>query len=145
MKTLLIHDKTIPELLDFIKDMTNEEKVNILKRYNTKDLKWCIDTIYNKDMSNFYIPEYKNRNYPAGCCTMTLRSSLNRIEAAVNTLNKDDNKKVYERLISLVLEEVSNDEAKLLELVLTGKKIPNISKSIWRKVFPEFFRVEETN
>jgi hypothetical protein len=133
---------TLPEVFDRVAEKeTIEEKTKLLKAYETRALKWFIDSLYNRDLSDITIPKYKSSNNPSGIAYMNIGNSISRIEAAIN--NKD-RERIFNRNMTLVLEGVTRDEAILIEKVIKGeRRITGVSKTVFKKAYPEFFRTEE--
>ena len=143
MQVLVRPNTTLPEVFDKVRSLeSNDDKVAVLKKYNSKQLAWFVNNTYNFDFSKYTLPEYKKNNKPPEICYLTINKAINRIQAAVSFHNKGDMKR-YEDLMTLVLEGISRAEAELLEDLFDNKKIDGISKTVWKKVFPEFFRTEE--
>jgi hypothetical protein len=132
---------TIPEMIDFISNCeTSAEKIELLSMYkNNKALIWFVYMMYNYDFTGFYIPEYKASSFPPDLCRGNIGTQAKRIEAAINAFKRGDTKK-YDDLMNLVLEGVSREEALLLESLFSNKKIESVHKSVWRKLYPQFFR-----
>ena len=143
MEHLVRPNTTLPELFDKVRSMsTNEEKVSILRKYNSRQLSWFVDATYNFDFSDYKIPKYKRGFKPPEICYLTLNKAINRIEVAV-IQHQNGNISKYDDLLNLILEGISAKEALLLEDLFKNKKIEGISKSVWKEVFPKFFRNEE--
>jgi len=133
---------TLPEVFKRVAEKeTIEEKAKTLKAYETKSLRWFIDSLYNRDLSDIVIPEYKVSKNPSGIAFMNINNSMNRIEAAINNKDKP---RILNRNLTLVLEGVTSDEASLIEKLLKGeRRITGVSKTVFKKAYPEFFRTEE--
>lgn len=133
---------TLPEVFKRVAEKeTIEEKAKTLKAYETKSLRWFIDSLYNRDLSDIEIPEYKVSKNPSGIAFMNINNSINRIEAAISNKNKPW---ILNRNLTLVLEGVTSDEASLIEKVIKGeRRITGVSKTVFKKAYPEFFRAEE--
>jgi hypothetical protein len=135
---------SLPEIFDRVGSKgTIDEKVTMLKRYDTKALRWFVDSTYNRDFSDIIIPEYKKSNNPPGISFININKAIPRIEVAIK--NKD-NERIRDRNLILVLEGLSAEEAALIEKLIKGeRKITGVSKTVFKKVYPEFFRTEEKN
>lgn len=133
---------TIPEIIEFVsKYDNNDEKLKLLSMYrNNKALVWYVYKMYNYDFNRFYIPEYKPSTFPPDLCRGNIGTQSTRIDAAIKAFESGNEKK-YDDLMNLVLEGVSREESKLLEDLFNNKKINNVHKSVWRKLYPEFFRI----
>jgi len=104
-------------------------------------LRWFIDSLYNRDLSDIVIPEYKVSKNPSGIAFMNINNSMNRIEAAISNKDKPW---IVNRNLTLVLEGVTSEEASLIEKLLKGeRRITGVSKTVFKKAYPEFFRTEE--
>jgi len=133
---------TLPEVFKRVAEKeTIEEKAKALKAYETKSLRWFIDSLYNRDLSDIVIPEYKASVNPSGIAFMNINNSMNRIEAAISNKDKPW---IVNRNLTLVLEGVTSEEASLIEKLLKGeRRITGVSKTVFKKAYPEFFRTEE--
>jgi len=133
---------TLPEVFKRVSEKeTIEEKAKLLKAYETKSLRWFIDSLYNRDLSDIVIPEYKVSKNPSGIAFMNINNSMNRIEAAISNKDKPW---IVNRNFTLVLEGVTSEEASLIEKLLKGeRRITGVSKTVFKKAYPEFFRTEE--
>jgi len=143
MSHLIRPNTTLPELFDKVRSMeSNADKLFVLRQYNSRQLSWFVNATYNFDFSDYKIPKHKKGFKPPEICYLTLNKAINRIEAAV-TFHQNGNIAKYEDLMNLVLEGVSAKEAELLEDLFNNKKIEGISKSVWKELYPKFFRTEE--
>ena len=133
---------TLPEIFERVSEKkTIEEKAKLLKDFETKSLRWFIDSLYNRDLSYIEIPKYKVSNNPSGIAFINIGNSINRIEAAIKNKDKPW---VVNRNLTLVLEGMTSDEAKLIEKLIKGeRRITGVSKTVFKKAYPEFFRTEE--
>ena len=133
---------TLPEIFDKMREFDTEEKrVEFLISRKQKQMAWYVATLYNFDFQNCYIPEYKPNKYPPDLCNGNIGTNINRIESAITCLRNGDKAK-YDKLMTIVLESISHIESQLLEELFDNKKQEDISKDMWRKVYPEFFRPE---
>lgn len=132
---------TLPEVFEKVgKKDTIEEKVNLLRHFDTKSLRWFVDALYNRDFSSLVIPEYKMSGKTPGIAYMSIQNAIPRLEAALNNHNKPH---VVERNLLLVLANLSNEEAMLIEKVIKGeRRVAGVSKTVFKKAYPEFFRNE---
>ena len=132
---------TLPEIFEKARDYeTQEEKYEFLHGYkNTNQLKWVVNAMYNFDFDGFYIPKYKPNHYPPDLCNGNIGKQIKRLESAIACMQKGD-KKRYDDIMTIVLESVHKDEALLLERIFTNKKVDGFSKSVWKRLYPEFFR-----
>ena len=140
--------KTLPEIFETVNKLeSKEEKIELLKLYDTKHMRWLVDFIYNTEKDDLYIPPYQKNNRPPEICNTSIGRSLTRINSAIRIrrTNTERAHRKYRDLMTIVLQEVSKDEAKLLEDVFNGKKITGIHKSVWKAVYPEFFRNEDSS
>lgn len=133
--------RTIPEVFDLVSQAeTREDKINLLRLYDTKSLRFIVNGLYNVDWSDLKIPNYKPSNRPPEVADSNILKSIPRIEAAYQyRLRRPD---VAERAILNVLESVSSREAELLVNMMAGRKIDGISKAVFKAAYPHFFRVE---
>lgn len=134
----------IVKLIDKVKNQDdNEDKVKILQANNDKMVEWLVESLYNIDYSNLKMPEYTRSKDRVGESVTTLWRSLARVKLAHRLVETDPERS--EAVLIDVLENVSGEEADLLETVITGKKVDGISKAVWKKSFPQFFRSEESS
>src|SRR5690554_362611 len=133
--------RTIPEVFDVVAAAeSKEEKIGLLKAYDTKGLRYIVNGLYNVDWSELKVPKYKPSNRPPEVADSNILKCIPRIEAAYqNRVRKPD---VAKRAILNVLESVSSREAELLVNMMAGRKIDGISKAIFKAAYPEFFRME---
>lgn len=134
-------NRTIPEVFENVLQMeSREDKITLLRMYNTKALKWVIDAMYNVDWEGVKIPEYVPNHRPVGICNMTINTALSRLRNVVRY--SKDNPEVAEKNLLIVLEEVSADEAKLLVDIIQGRKVAGITKAMFREAYPDLFRFQ---
>lgn len=143
-------DISVPQLIERLRGMggTVEDKVDVLKVFgNRKDLLFVIDFMYNGDATRKLIasiPEYTPSTKPYGVNFLTLNTALNRVHAALALLGSEHfTQEKFDKLLRLVLESVSADEASLLVNLLQGHKIRGGVKEAFKVVFPQFFRSNE--
>lgn len=135
--------RTIPEVFDVIaKASSAEERVALLRAYDTKALRYVINGFYNVDWSGVQIPTFKFSTYPVGICTMSISTAIGRLEQAYSY--RVTNPSVTERNLIIVLEEVSKEEAELLVAMITGDHTYELlpSKAECKEAFPEMFRFQ---
>lgn len=131
-------NRTIPEVFDLVRETkTQEEKIKALRAYDSKQMRWFIYNTYFVDWSGITIPSYKPNHRPPEICNMSIKTALTRLEAAFQ--NKDKNPKLTEKLLDIVLNEVSAKEAELLVNLFQGKKIKGVSKAVLKAAYPNFF------
>lgn len=142
MRTFINRNKTVAETLSFVvkEASNNDEKVKILQQLKNRSLKWIVQAMYTRDLSKYPTPKFEYNHRDAGICHGTIHNSINRIESAFRVYDK--NPKSYDDLMTLVLQELPREEAELLIDVMAGKKTRGISKTVWKKIYPEFFRTE---
>lgn len=129
---------SLPEIFERVALLpTIEDKVNMLRRFDRKDLRWVVDFMYNANTSKFYIPAFEPQDFIQGMSYMSILNALTKIEAALNNIDRPE---IYERNLIVVMESLHIDEAILLSDILTGKKIEGISKQVFKKLYPDFFR-----
>lgn len=135
---------TLPEIFNIVRlKEEKQDKIKTLKAYDTKTLRWFVNAMYNRDWSTLPKVDYKPNHRPVGVCTLSIFTAMSRIESALKYA--ETNPDVAKKNLIIVLEEVSEDEAKLLTDMFVGRKVQGISKSIFAAVYPEFFRSEETD
>lgn len=115
---------------------TVEEKINTLKQYDRKDVRWVVDFMYNADTEGLTIPEYKKSNYIDGMSYMTIITAIGKLQSAIQYRN---NPSVYTRNMTVLLESLHADEAQLIVDIFQGKKIEGVSKKVFKRVYPNFF------
>lgn len=143
MQKFVNRNQSLPEVFAKVSEFkSTDEKVAYLSHFKTKHLMWVVNFMYNFDSSDLYVPVYKNNNTQPGISYMNLSNAWSNLEIAVR-LFQQGKKDRYERTLVKVLESVSSDEAKLIEDLFNGKKVKGISKTVWKRIFPEFFRTEE--
>lgn len=144
MKTFINKNKTVSEAFDFVtkEASNNDEKIKILQQLKSRSMKWVVQAMYTRDLSKYPIPKFEYNHRDAGICYATIHNSINRMESAFRVYNKGNEAK-YNDLMTLVLQELPKEEAELLIDVMAGKKTRGISKTVWKKIYPEFFRSEQ--
>ena len=136
--------RTIPEVIEHVAQMgTREDKVALLKMYNTKTLRFVVDAMYNQEWTGVQIPVYVPNHRPVGICNMSLHNSLRRLEAAYKY--RESNPEVTARNLEIALTEMSADESALLVSIIEGRKVAGISKAMWKEVYPDLFRFQESD
>lgn len=115
---------------------TVDEKINLLRQYDRKDVRWVVDFMYNADTQGLTIPEYKKSNYIDGMSYMTIITAIGKLQSAIQHRN---NSAVYTRNLTVVLESLCADEAQLIVDLFEGKKIEGVSKKVFKQVYPNFF------
>lgn len=143
MQVLVRPNTTLPEVFEKARSYsTNEEKLAILRKHNSQQLKWFVNATYNFDFSGIILPKYKVNTHPTEICYLTINRALKRIEQAI-IYHQKGNMQRYDDLMTVTLESVSKAESSLLEDLFNNKKIDGISKKVWKEMYPEFFRNEE--
>lgn len=143
---MLINNRNLPasDIFSRVKDFpgTVDEKAQFLAQYNRKDIRWLVDFAYNCDTTKLPpLPEFKRSNRPSGIDYMTILSAIPRIDAAVK---HKDNRKIWDKSMALVLENITGSEADLLVNIFAGKKFEGVSKAVLKRVYPQFFREQDT-
>lgn len=133
---------TVPEILERAgAEDTVEDKIKVLRLCDSKDLQWFVYTLYNWDWTKFTTPAHKPSTHPIGAAPMSWHNATLRMNAAKKLL--DSAPKRAENQIALVLENVSAVEYQLLLSMLQNKKqIQGLHKSVFKKMYPTFFRTE---
>ena len=141
-------DLTIPEVFERASKLDSDKKIQFLRKYDGKSLQWFISSLYNFDWSELEIPEFNLSVLPVGNNFMTIKSAIPKLQAIAKFLSVEPDKRNLKRiedLMVLVLENVSKDEANLLIRLFTGqRKIEGLSKTVWKKVYPDFFTQVES-
>ncbi|MDX1532651.1 MAG: hypothetical protein R3230_00435 [Nitrosopumilaceae archaeon] len=135
---------TLAEVFENVaKKGTNEEKASLLKRYDTELLRWYIDALYNGEYSKLSLPEFKYSKVAPGVAFMRMKQAIPRLNSALKYV---DNKRISERNLLLVLENISKEEAVLIEKLIRGeKRIDGVSKAVFKKAYPQFFQSTQTS
>ncbi len=135
---------TIPEIFEKVGKLeNNEQKSEMLRSYDTKQMRWFVDSLYNTDWSAVEVPEdIRFNNRPPEICNMSILNAITRINIARNWAS--DKPAVTKKNLHLVFEELSRPEADLIINMIKGnRKIEGVSKWVFRKVYPQFFLIEE--
>lgn len=143
-KNQRILGKHLPDVFESVgKLLNNKDKIEVLRSYNTKALRWYVNSLYNVDWSTMKVPKYTPSKLPVGACRQSIGTAIKRIEQAY--YYREQKPDVTERNLLLVLEEMSAGEAQLLVNMFNGRrKIEGISKAVLKELYPNFFRVAET-
>lgn len=141
MKQPIDNSRSIAHIFEIIRNLdgTIDDKARLLRAYRRKDILWLIDFMYNYENIDFEIPEYKPSTKPYGINFSTLVNSLPTLKAAIK---HKENRKVYTRNLTIVLESISKEESDLLVNILKGKKIEGVSKAVIKRAFPDYFPVD---
>lgn len=140
----MIHNsnRTIPEVFELVvKERKTEDKAKVLRAYNSRQMKWFVYNMYCVDWSEVEIPEYKPNHRPPEICNASIKTSINRLEAAYE--HRINNKKLTKKLLDIVLHEVSKEEAELLVNMMKGKKVKGVSKAVFKEAYPDFFQEDK--
>lgn len=136
---------TLPEFFKYILKncKTVDEKAALIKQHNRKDLHWLVDFMYNgkEVQESVKLPDFIVSTKPVGNNYLTIGNALPKINAAIT---HRANKAVFDRNMRMVLESVSADESKLLVDVFAGRKIEGISKAVFERSLPMYFRTVES-
>lgn len=134
---------TLPEIFDRVRSLDNKaQQVQMLKSFRElRHLRWFVHAMYNYNFSKAFVPQYELSHYPPDM-NGNLWTQAKRFDSALVVLSRGDTNR-YEKMMTLVLETLSKEEAELVVNLLNGKKVDGISKRMWREVYPEFFRPEE--
>jgi hypothetical protein len=136
--------KTIPEVFDKIREMESKDnKVLLLQAYETKTLKFVIDLIYNHDLTHIKIPDYVPNHRPPEICYLTLHTGMAKIKTAIQY--SETKPEITERMLQVILSEISEPESDLLVSIIKGKKVEGISKSVFKEAYPDLFRFQDTS
>lgn len=119
---------------------SQEEKIKILRAYNTKAMRWLVSLMYARDLSMLPSVDYTPSHRPEGV-SATMNTVIQRVESAFRVY--DINPQKYNDLMNLSLESLTSGEAELLVNVMRGKKVQGVSKAVWKQLYPEFFRDED--
>jgi hypothetical protein len=139
-----IRRKSLPEVFEIVRMAeTKEEKVRILRAYQSRDMKYVVNGLYNVDWSDLPMPDLEelDNNSRSELAYSNINKSLPRIEKAF--VIRYDNPEKSRRLIEMVLREVSADEADLLIRMFKNKKVQGITKVVFKEAYPNFFRLED--
>lgn len=138
-------NRSIPEIFDHVRTYKSKaNKVTLLKKYDNRHLRWFVNAMYNVDWSEMEVPKYKPSPRPPEISHQSIGTAIPRIEQAYR--QRFNRPEQTERLLLLVLEEMSAPEAELLVHVFNGKKrIEGVSKHVFKEVYPDLFRFPEKN
>jgi hypothetical protein len=130
---------TIPEIFKRVTALegTIDEKAKLLAQFDRKDIRWVVDFMYNGEIDGVVVPEFKRSNRPVGQEYMTILTAIPKLNSA---LGNRHNKAVFDRNMIMVLENISGDESDLLVSLMNGKKVEGVSKAVFKRVYPAFFR-----
>ncbi len=134
--------KTLPEIFADVRKLDSvEEKAKLLRLYKNRTLAFYINELYNSDWSDVTVPNYRPSTFPPGLAVATIGTNIDRL-LAVKRLNSTNPERAQELLL-LVLETVTEDEAELLVNMIRNRRVEGISKAVFKRVYPEFFRPED--
>jgi len=135
--------KYISEIFSMVKDSnTIEEKMEILKKYDSNIVRQICRYAYDPKFSSLIstVPKYRVDDSPYGYSYSDLTKEYQRIpyfldfsnKPASYTLNKG---KMY-RILQNIMERMHWAESAILEAILTRREVPNVSKELVEKTFP---------
>jgi len=131
-------NRSVAEVLEYAASFnTNEDKIKVLKAYETKGLKFVINMMYNWDWSGTKIPKHTKSGHPSDISYKTINSCITDLSSAYKF--KDTKPEVTRKILIKTLESLSTKESELIIDVIKGKKIEGISKSVFKRAFPNFF------
>lgn len=135
---ILNKNRPLNEVLELVRayNGTVTEKADLLLQYDSKELRWFVDRQFNGKWPK-PIPVYKKSTKPYGMNFMTLRQAITDIDVA---LRNEGHEKLYTKKMIIALENISSGEAELIELMFKGEHVRGLSKSIFKKAYPQFFR-----
>lgn len=134
------NNKSVTEKIQFAVDNStnNDKKLELLRKLNDRGMKYIVSLAYIRDLTNVEVPEYTPCELDYDLCRAKLSNSVNRIESAIRLASKDPEKS--KNLFILVLQDLPKDDAQLLVDVIQGKKFNGVSKAVWKRMYPDFFR-----
>lgn len=144
-KNQINKSRTLPEIFERVAQLkSNKDKVALLRLYDNKTLRWFVNSLYNVDWSEMEVPQYKPSKRPPEISHQSIGTAIKRIDQAY--FYRKTNPEITERNLILVLEEMSSAESELLVNMFNGRrKIEGVSKSVFKELYPNFFRIEEVS
>lgn len=145
MKTKLIRQRiSIPEVLKHAGEEDSvEDKITVLKYFDDSNLRWFINSLYNWDWVNrMVIPPHKPSEIKAGLGYISFKKATEILTLAYHS----DDQIFKSKKIIQVLENVDCENYRLFIMMLENKRqIQGIHKSVFKKAYPQFFRLEATD
>lgn len=133
---------TLPEIFSRVNELESDDaKVKRLLMYRSSVLSWYVKSVYLDDYSDIELPEYTSSKYPPGNTYLTLGNCYSRLDHLFS-LYRSGYKSQAQRAMTLMLESISADEAKLVEDVIVGRQLfnVNISLDVWKKIYPQLLK-----
>lgn len=127
---------TLPEIFEKLPTLNSkQEKIDLLKSYNSDEMQWFLRATFgDQKMYDLEVPVYKPSVFPEGYSYSTLKLSLVQLNL-IRKGHKYDSKQAN-RILWRVLETVSANEAKLVEMAIAGKaKVPGLTKTVVEGAF----------
>jgi hypothetical protein len=139
--------KYISEIFSMVREKaTDEEKISILRQYNSNALRQICRYAYDPSFSSLVtkIPKYRVDDSPYGYSYSDLIKEYNRVlyfleypKKPIKLVLKEQ--KMY-NVLKNIMERMHWADSAILEAILLRKEIPNISKEIIEKAFPNIFK-----
>ena len=138
--------KTISEVLkDFSEATTEEDRINVLRKNNTKTLRKVLNCVFNPDIT-FTVerwPNFKISDVPAGVTYSDLHREMDRLYLFVNNHPKRPQtlteKRSEEILIQILEMMTEGDALVLLNMFNKNLKVSGLTKELVEKALPGFF------
>lgn len=139
--------KYISEIFSMVREKeTEEEKISILRQNNSNALRQICRYAYDPMFSSLVkmIPKYRVDDSPYGYSYSDLTKEYNRILYFMEYPSKPiklvlKEQKMY-NVLRNIMERIHWADAAILEAILLRKEIPNISKELIEKAFPNIFK-----
>jgi hypothetical protein len=119
-----------------------EDKVEYLKSVKTPALRKLLEFAYDDRYTTSYnqIPKYTPDDSPVGLSISGLHREWTRIPYFLNTSQYINNDAIRNRKLANILEMIHSVESSVLEAVILKKELPNLSKDLALKVFPDLIK-----
>ena len=134
--------KLLHEIMDeFDQAKTREEKVNVLKKYDSKNLREFFVALFNETVQfDVEVPNYRPAPEPAGLNYLYLETEVPKLYRFVkNHPNrpKELTAKKQKELLTVMLESLHKDEAALLiKLMKKDLGIKFLTPSLVKEAYP---------
>lgn len=133
----------IADIFVNLSKMTKEQdKIDYLKSVKTPALRKLLEYAYDDRYTTSYkeIPKYTPDDAPIGLSISGLHREYTRIPFFLNTSQYIKNDAIRNRKLSNILEIINSVESSVLEAVILKKELPNLSKELALKVFPDLIK-----
>lgn len=128
--------------INISKMQKEQDKIDYLKTVETPALRKLLEFAYDDRYTTSYteIPKYTPDDSPVGLSISGLHREWTRIPFFLNTQHYIKNDTVRNRKLANILEMIHASESSVLEAIILKKELPNLSKDLALKIFPDLIK-----